>query len=1046
MKKIVLLVVSLFAFVGVFSQTVTLSFTGRGRGGVVTEEIYQKIDSLQVRNISRHWEQMIYYPDTVVLLEALAVPMLDVKQSGLDQNVPNPFDCVTEANLRLYESDFVALKVVDANGREYAEYNGKLPAGEHLFEITLATPQAYFLTAVTSSGSYVVKMVNLGSCGTNRLALKSSSDISVSSKSVVANEFDLGDEMEYLAYTTYNNIVFDASEFRTHQNGSEDITIHFNIPYCDYYIGVDTRHGCEEYVFNGRTYYENTQAVGTLRLTSAGGCDSIVVVDVVIDHPTETENTITACQPIYWNGISCTNTGNYVAELFSVGGCDSIVTLHFTRAENITHHIYESDCSEITWNGETYTETGEYIQHFQSQYMCDSVVHLHFTRLSDDVVETVHACDQYTWHGHTYYGSNNTDTVHLINQHGCDSIVRLDLTLNRSGFHRVDMLVCGQLYINGHTYTSTGTYTETLDNPYTGCDSVVEFHLTVIHDTIHDIYESACDSFTFDGHTYTESNVYDLHYHPNNYCDSIVRLHLTVGHTTYSEQVVEACDSYTWFGQEYTQSGRYEHQIPWGNSEHCDSIVVLLLTIKNSKTAEKTIDACHQYLLDGERITETGTYYRTYTASNGCDSTVTYHINILDDVTNEITVYACGSYTWAGNVYTQTNDYVRRFDSYVGCDSTVTLHLFIGEPNSGIIDEQSACGSYTWEGTTYNSSGNYTKTLTNRYGCDSVVTLRLTINPIYTRTVSITACDSYEWEGDTYTESGTYPKTLHSVSGCDSLVTLNLTIKNSVEYEFWDTICGPYPWDGRTYTSSGDHEWVYTAANGCDSVVTLHLVYHELVTDARDGNTYCTMEYGDQVWMTSNMRYLPQVDNTKNTDEPRYYVYGYAPQGSNPAADLATALGKPNYITYGTLYNYVAAQTACPEGWHLPTRAEWEQLVAYLEQNGEYICGSNQSNVAKALASTEHWASSSTTCAVGNDRSQNNASGFNALPGGLLSSTLTQIEERYFSGLETEGDWWTHSDATSKPRVQITSGSANVTYATKAKHWGFSVRCVKDND
>ena len=102
--------------------------------------------------------------------------------------------------------------------------------------------------------------------------------------------------------------------------------------------------------------------------------------------------------------------------------------------------------------------------------------------------------------------------------------------------------------------------------------------------------------------------------------------------------------------------------------------------------------------------------------------------------------------------------------------------------------------------------------------------------------------------------------------------------------------------------------------------------------------------------------------------------------------------------------------------------------------------------MAKALASTEHWASSSTACAVGNDRFQNNASGFNALPGGLLSSNLAQIQNESFSGLETEGDWWTHSDATSKPRVQITSGSANVTYATKAKHWGFSVRCVKDND
>ncbi|MBQ3832085.1 MAG: fibrobacter succinogenes major paralogous domain-containing protein, partial [Bacteroidales bacterium] len=471
--------------------------------------------------------------------------------------------------------------------------------------------------------------------------------------------------------------------------------------------------------------------------------------------------------------------------------------------------------------------------------------------------------------------------------------------------------------------------------------------------------------------------------------------------------------------------------------EHCDSVVVLLLTIKNSKTAEKTINACHQYVLDGERITETGTYYRTYTASNGCDSTVTYHINILDDVTNEVTVYACGSYTWAGNVYTQTNDYVRRFESFVGCDSTVTMHLFIGEPNYGIIDEQTACESYTWEGTTYNSSGEYTKTLTNRYGCDSVVTLRLTINPTYTRTVNLTACDSYEWEGDTYTESGTYQKTLHSVAGCDSLVILNLTINYSVEHEFWDTICGPYPWDGRTYTSSGDHEWVYTAANGCDSVVTLHLVYHELVTDARDGNTYCTMEYGDQVWMTSNMRYLPQVNNTSSTTASLYYIYGYT--------NTTIPSNNTNYNIYGTLYNYNSAQTACPTGWHLPSKAEWEQLIAYLGQNSEYICNGNSINVAMSLASTEYWSSSNNTCAVGYERSQNNASGFSALPGGYYNGGTSggSVQSSNFVGITDEGGWWT---STNGQRAQMTKTSATVNISQKTKSWGFSVRCVKDND
>ena len=1015
MKRLFILTICMLVVVSMFSQTVTLSFTGRGSGGAISNEIYQQIDSLQVRNITRHWEQMIYYPDTVVLLEALAVPTLNVKQSGLEQNVPNPFDCVTEARLNLFESDNVTLTVLDAGGKEYLNYNGKLSAGEHLFEITLAIPQPYFLTAVTSTGKYMVKMVNLGSCGTNSLYLKSSSDITVRSKAVVENEFDLGDQMEYLAYTTYHDIVFDASLLQV-QNESEDITIHFNIPYCTFTMNVDKRYGCESYEINGETYYENTLAAATLYLTSAGGCDSVVVVDVYIDHPTETEESITACQPIYWNEIACTTSGDYIADLFSRGGCDSIVTLHFTRRDSIVHHVYESDCISATWNGETFYETGEYVRHFQTQYWCDSIVHFHFKNLTDDTTVNIYACDQFTWiNGHTYYGNNNTDTVHLVNQYGCDSIVRLNLILNHTGFRRIDRLACGRFLYNDHTYTSSGVYTETLDNPYTGCDSVIELHLTVVQDTIVEIFENGCDSFVFDGRTYTESNVYDIHYHPNSYCDSIVRLHLTIGHNTYAEETVEVCDSFAWFGNKYYQSGDYEHVISWGNHDGCDSIITLHLTVNHSVTNEKTINACRQYDFFGENITQTCDRVRSYTSVHGCDSTVTYHINIFGDIETEFTQYACGSFQWLGETFNTSGNYTRHVTPVLYCDSIVTMHLFIGSPNNGVEDVQTACDSYEWEGVTYTGSGNYTRTFTNVYGCDSVVTLRLTVNRSHSNIEDVrSVCDYYDWEGDRYTQSGRYTKTLHTVAGCDSVVTLVLTVDYSSYTEFSDTSCGVYVWDGRSYSESGDHEWVYSAANGCDSVVTLHLVYHELVTDARDGNTYCTMEYGDQVWMTSNLKYRPASG---------YYIYGN---------------DESNYATYGVLYTYEAALTACPSGWHLPAKAEWDSLSAYLGRNPEYICNATAANVAKSMASTEYWSTSTTTCAVGNDRALNNASGFNALPGGQRTSG--------FQGKLDSADWWTatsYSDG-SAYRVEITKDSKKPGNSNKAKSWAFSVRCVKD--
>lgn len=1039
MKKLLLLIVSLLAFVGVYSQTLTLSFTGRGEGGIMSEEIYQQIDSLLVRNISRSWDRMIYYPDTVVIMDVLDVPVIDVKRAGLEQNVPNPFNCVTDVELNLSQDDAVLISVTDVNGRECLSYSGDLSVGTHIFELVLSKPQTYFLTAITSDSKYTIKMVNMGSCGSDMISLKSSTVAGISPKSFIDGEFEYGDEMEYYAYTTYNGLVFNGSLFQA-QNNSEDIIIHFNIPYCSRTIGFDHQYGCESFTWiNGVTYYETEHNAARMDLVSAGGCDSIVLLDITIDEPVQVDEYITACSSITWNGQVCSTTGTYVADLLTQGGCDSTVTLHFSRLQNITNDIYESGCGTYVWNGEECTETGSYTQTFTSQYGCDSIVTLHYTNLSNYTVDNVYACDSYTWvNGVTYYVDNTTDTAHLVNVYGCDSIVRLNLHMSNSHASNLTATSCMQYNYHGEVYTQSGTYTQHLTT-IDGCDSVVTLHLTITSQVEDEMYESACESFTLGTSTFTESGDYDVHFDTDVHCDSIIHLHLIIAHHTSSVQNITACDSYTWLGQEYTTSGTYYGTIM--NSQGCDSVMTLNLTIKNSKTNEVTVNACHSYDLDGEAITATGDYVRVYEAANGCDSTVTYHINIMDDVATEFTQYACGSFEWSGSTYTQTGDYVKTFESFVGCDSTVTMHLEIGEPNYDITDVQTACDSYEWEGSTYTVGGSYTKTLTNKYGCDSVVTLQLTVYPSFEGTDVQTACDSYVWEGDTYTETGSYTKTLESVNGCDSVVTLNLTVNYSVETEFYDTTCGDYEWDGRTYSESGDFPYPYTAANGCDSVVTLHLVYHELVVDARDGNTYCTMEYGDQVWMTENMRYLPQIDNTRSSSEARYYVYGYA------GTDLDIAMGSVNYNTYGTLYNNAAAQTACPEGWHLPSKAEWDELVSYLSASSECICGGNSVYVAKSLASKTLWNSSSNTCAVGNDLSQNNASRFNGFPGGYLSSSTATIATNASTAMGNEANWWTSSKnaaGTGGYRISMLYSGTSTSSAIKALHWGMSVRCVKD--
>ena len=80
------------------------------------------------------------------------------------------------------------------------------------------------------------------------------------------------------------------------------------------------------------------------------------------------------------------------------------------------------------------------------------------------------------------------------------------------------------------------------------------------------------------------------------------------------------------------------------------------------------------------------------------------------------------------------------------------------------------------------------------------------------------------------------------------------------------------------------------------------------------GRTYAYKYYGDQTWMIENLAYLPSVSPSSSGSDsiPFYYVNGY--EGSSVTAAKAT----DNYKAYGVLYNFEAAKTTCPAGWHLP--------------------------------------------------------------------------------------------------------------------------------
>jgi len=204
-------------------------------------------------------------------------------------------------------------------------------------------------------------------------------------------------------------------------------------------------------------------------------------------------------------------------------------------------------------------------------------------------------------------------------------------------------------------------------------------------------------------------------------------------------------------------------------------------------------------------------------------------------------------------------------------------------------------------------------------------------------------------------------------------------------------------------------------------------------TDTRDGKVYVTQKIGDQIWMAENLAYLPFVARPETGADslPYYYVYGY------DSTVVVDAKDSVNYQEYGVLYNWTAAKTSCPPGWHLPSIEEWDQLIqtvgapagGKLKETGD---------LRKPNGET-HWKQPNTGAT--------NSSGFDGIPGGIrysLSADTTITDK--FRYLTEYAVFWssTEKDDANARAMHLYFNSVNFDKDWFSKGNGFSVRCMKN--
>jgi len=216
-----------------------------------------------------------------------------------------------------------------------------------------------------------------------------------------------------------------------------------------------------------------------------------------------------------------------------------------------------------------------------------------------------------------------------------------------------------------------------------------------------------------------------------------------------------------------------------------------------------------------------------------------------------------------------------------------------------------------------------------------------------------------------------------------------------------------------------------------------------------EGNTYGTIEIGTQVWMAENLKVTQYPDGnpiTQISDEAGW---------NDMTPDVQAYCWYNNQAEYsdtsGVLYTWAAAmngalssetipsgvQGVCPDGWHIPSDAEWKILEVFLGMSeadaDNYDWRGSDEGAQLKERGFSNWAIPNTGAS--------NSSGFTAVPGGFRSA------KGLFYGIDQSAAYWTSNEEEGTDKAWYRTLNFDKEQVYRQYHdmrIGFSVRCVKD--
>lgn len=227
-----------------------------------------------------------------------------------------------------------------------------------------------------------------------------------------------------------------------------------------------------------------------------------------------------------------------------------------------------------------------------------------------------------------------------------------------------------------------------------------------------------------------------------------------------------------------------------------------------------------------------------------------------------------------------------------------------------------------------------------------------------------------------------------------------------------------------------------------ETVLARSDIKEDSVKDNRDGVVYRTVKIGDQWWMAENLRYA--VDSSLCYNDEDYFCEAYGRLYPWVVAMNLDTVYRREGAIYADIVDSLH-QGVCPEGWHIPTRTEWETMIAFVQMhNGAEGDGTS-------LRSPKMWAE----YGDGADRvTHSDRFGFSVLPAGMHTDPTAGYNGNIYTDFTGDAYFWTATEVnsfrTDVPKAYHVwlcgqwNDKAVRVYDNKSKRDAMSIRCVKN--